>query len=174
MKPIHFVAFVLFIWPYAAFAQTSQPAISLTTDVEDGKKMVHAVVVLNGKPIENTTLQYFVQRTFGNLQIGEDTTLDDGTSAVAFPSDLPGASDGKLHLIVRIKAPAQYSSVSSSSAFPADVQPAPAADAFPRALWAPHAPLALMLSIFVVLAGIWLSYFFVVSRILAIRMGGQQ
>ena len=59
MKPIHFVAFVLFIWPYAAFAQTSQPAISLTTDVEDGKKMVHAVVVLNGKPIENTTLQYF-------------------------------------------------------------------------------------------------------------------
>ena len=96
MKPIHFVAFVLFIWPYAAFAQTSQPAISLTTDVEDGKKMVHAVVVLNGKPIENTTLQYFVQRTFGNLQIGEDTTLDDGTSAVAFPSDLPGASDGNL------------------------------------------------------------------------------
>jgi hypothetical protein len=174
LKPIHFIAFLLFIWPWATFAQTTQPSISLTSDIEDGKKMVHAVVSLNGKPLENATLQYFVRRTFGNILIGQDTTLDDGTSAVAFPSDLPGASDGKLHLIVRIKAPAQYVSASSSAVFPADVQAAPVADVFPRALWAPQAPFALMLSIFVVLAGVWLSYAFVVSRILAIRMGGQQ
>ena len=119
------------------------------------------------------TLQYFVQRTFGNLVIGQDTTLDDGTSAVAFPSDLPGAADGMLHVIVKISAPAKYSSVSASAAFPADVKPPPVADVFPRALWAPQAPLALMLSIFVILAGVWLSYLFVVSRILAIRKGGR-
>ncbi|MGD0462203.1 MAG: hypothetical protein ABSB74_06920 [Tepidisphaeraceae bacterium] len=171
MKLVLFITWVLLLWPWAAFAQTTQPAISLTTDIEDGKKMVQASVSLNGKPIENVILQYFVQRTFGNLPIGQDTTLDDGTSAVAFPSDLPGASDGKLHLIVRIKAPAQYSAVSTSAAFPADVQPAPVAE-FPRALWAPHAPLALTVSIFVILAGVWLSYFFVFSRILAIRKGG--
>ena len=174
MKQIPFIALVLLISPWSAFAQTSRPTIAVTTDVEDGKKMVHALVTLNGKPIENVNLQYFVQRTFGNLPIGQDTTLDDGTSAVAFPTDLPGASDGKLHVIVRIAAPPQYSSISLSAAFPADVQPAPAADAFPRALWAPNAPLALMLSILVLLAGVWLSYLFVVSRILAIRNGGQQ
>ncbi|MGD0388579.1 MAG: hypothetical protein ABSC42_06440 [Tepidisphaeraceae bacterium] len=173
MKPFLFIACLLLISPWPAFAQTSRPAIAVTTDVEDGKKMVHALVTLNGKPIENVNLQYFVQRTFGNLPIGQDTTLDDGTSAVAFPTDLPGASDGNLHVIVRITAPPQYSSVSVSAAFGADVQPAPA-DPFPRALWAPNAPLALMLSIFVLLAGVWLSYLFVVSRILAIRNAGQQ
>jgi hypothetical protein len=173
MKTFLFIAWVLLISPWHAFAQTSRPAIALTTDVEDGKKMIHALVTLNGKPIENVNLQYFVQRTFGNLPIGQDTTLDDGTSAVAFPTDLPGAPDGQLHVIVRITAPPQYSSISLSAAFPADVQPAPA-DAFPRALWAPNAPLALMLSIFVLLAGVWLSYLFVVSRILAIRSAGQQ
>jgi len=173
MKPIPFITWVLLLSPWQAFAQTSRPAIAVTIDVEDGKKMVHALVTLNGKPIVNVNLQYFVQRTFGNLPIGQDTTLDDGTSAVAFPTDLPGAPDGMLHVIVRIATPPQYSSISLSAAFPADIQPAPA-DAFPRALWAPNAPLALMLSIFVLLAGVWLSYLFVVSRILAIRSAGQQ
>jgi hypothetical protein len=174
MKPILVIAWVLLLSPWPALAQTSQPSITVTTDVEDGKKMIHALVALNGKPIENVNLQYFVRRTFGNLPIGQDTTLDDGTSAVAFPTDLPGATDGMLHIVVRITAPPQFSSVSSTAAFAADVQPAPAADAFPRALWAPNAPLALMLSIFALLAGVWLSYLFVVSRIMAIRKGGQQ
>jgi hypothetical protein len=173
MKRITFITFVLLLSPWSAFAQTTQPAISLGTDVEDGKKMVQATVTLSGKPIENVVLQYYVQRSFGNLLIGQDTTLDDGTSAVAFPTDLPGGADGQLHFIVKIKSPPQYVTDSSSAAFGADVQPAPVADAFPRALWAPQAPLALMLSIFVLLAGVWLSYLFVVSRILAIRIGGK-
>jgi hypothetical protein len=174
MKPIHFIALAVFAWPWAALGQTTQPTIALTTDIEDSKKMVHAVVALNGKPLVNVTLQYFVRRTFGNLQIGEDTTLDDGTSAVTFPSDLPGAADGNLHLIVRIKAPKQYTSVSAAAIFPADLKPLAVDNVFPRALWAPQAPLALMLSIFVVLAGVWLSYLFVVNQILAIRKSGQQ
>ncbi|MGD0540444.1 MAG: hypothetical protein ABSB33_02890 [Tepidisphaeraceae bacterium] len=171
MKPIPLITLILLLWPWAAIAQTAQPAISLSTDIEDGKKMVQASVSLNGKPLENVVLQYFVQRTFGNMLFGQDTTLDDGTSAVAFPSDLPAASDGKLHFVVRIKTPAQYSAVSASAGFAGDVQPPPVTE-FPRALWAPHAPLALTVSIFVILAGVWLSYFFVVSRILAIRKGG--
>ena len=104
MKQIPFIALVLLLSPWSVFAQTSRPTIAVTTDIEDGKKMIHALVTLNGKPLENVNLQYFVQRTFGNLPIGQDTTLDDGTSAVAFPSDLPGAPDGKLHVFVRIAA----------------------------------------------------------------------
>lgn len=174
MRSIPLIILILLVWPSAAFAQTTQPSIALSTDVEDGKKMIHAVVALNGKPAENITLQYFVQRTFGNLLLGEDTTLDDGTSAVAFPSDLPGAFDGRLHFVVKIKTPAEFANVSASDAFPADLQAALIADQFPRALWAPDAPLALVLSIFVLLAGVWLSYAFVVTRILAIRIGGKQ
>jgi hypothetical protein len=156
-----------------AWAQTTQPTITLGADVEDGKKMVHALVVLNGKPCENVVLQYFVQRTFGKLQIGEDTTLDDGTSAVAFPSDLPGGADGNLHVIIRVKGPAQFAGDTASAALGADVPPAAAEDAFPRALWAPQAPLALMASIFALLAGVWGSYLFVITRIFAIRTGGK-
>jgi len=172
MKPFPFITVVLLMLVSPALAQSTQPTIALATDVEDGKKMIQATVTLNGKPLANVTLQYFVQRTFGNLVLGQDTTLDDGTSAVTFPTDLPNAADGTLHVIAQIKTPAQYAAVSSAAAFSGDVQPPPADDAFPRALWAPNAPLALMASIFVVLAGVWTSYLFVISRILAIRSGG--
>jgi hypothetical protein len=172
------IAMVLLPWPEMARAQTpatmpaAQPIIAITTDVEDGKKMVQAAVTLNGKPLPNVTLDYFVQRTFGTLPIGEDTTLDDGTSAVAFPTDLPASADGKLHAIVRIKTPVQYASVGSTADFSTDVQAPAAEDAFPRALWAPRAPLALMVSIFAVLAAVWLSYVYVIGQILALRKGG--
>jgi hypothetical protein len=162
------IAFVLLAWPLAALAQT-RPSIQLSTDVEDGKKMIQATVTLNNKPLANVTLDYFVKRTFGNLAIGEDTTLDDGTSAVAFPSDLPGEMDGSLHFSVRVKSPDPYTGASTAAVLAADTPHALIADAFPRALWAPEAPLALMASIGAILGCVWLSYLFVVSQIYAIR-----
>jgi hypothetical protein len=173
MKRFTFILLALLILPGHAFAQTMQPSIGVTTDIEDGKKMVRVLVALGGKPIENVALKYFVQRSFGNILLGEDTTLDDGSSAVAFPSDLPGAPDGQLHFIVQIKSPAQYATTSAKAAFPADVMSPATAEAFPRALWAPHAPLPLMFCIFGLLAGVWLSYLFVVGQIFTILKGGK-
>ncbi len=71
MRPIRLTILTLLLTACPAIAQTTQPVISLTTDMEDGKKMVHVVATLSGKPIENVVLQYFVQRTFGNLLIGQ-------------------------------------------------------------------------------------------------------
>jgi hypothetical protein len=170
MRKILWTIFIFAMWPTLLAAQTTKPEIKINSDVEDGKKMIRAVVTLNGKPIENVTLQYFIKRTFGELPIGEDTTLDDGTSAVPFPTDLPGDSENSLCAIARIKTPAQYATASGSEIFPAQ-DSAPLGGEFPRALWAPNAPLALMLSIVVVVGAVWVSYFFVIAQIMAIRIG---
>jgi hypothetical protein len=172
MKLISFITLVLLASPWVALAQTTQPSIALTTDVEDGKKMIQATVTLNGKPLANATLQYFVKRTFGNLLLGEDTTLDDGTSALAFPSDLPGSADAMLHVTVKIKTPVEFVAASASAVFAADLKAVQVPDEFPRALWAPDAPLSLMITIGLLLAAVWSSYFYVVTRIFAIRMKG--
>jgi hypothetical protein len=165
---------LVFVFSLSAVALgQGQPTIAVTSDVEDGKKMIHAVVLLNNKPLENVTLQYFVQRTFGNLLLGEDTTLDDGSSAVPFPSDLPGSADGKLSALVRIKTPEKYANISASAALDADIKAPAASNEFPRALWAPQAPLALMASIFVIVAAVWGSYLFVAFQVLGIRKAGR-
>lgn len=173
MKTTSLIPLLLLLCTSPVFAQTTQPSVAISTDVEDGKKMVHALVLLNGKPLENVTLQYFVQRTFQNLKIGEDTTLDDGTSAVLFPSDLPGSPDGTLHLTVRITKPAEFAATTASAVFPADQMAPQAAEEFPRAFWAPHAPWPLMLIIAGLLIGVWGSYIFVVIRIFSIRADGK-
>src|SRR5437762_10594386 len=76
----------------AAQAPTSQPKadISLALVTEEGKQLIRAVVVANGKPVENATVSFGVRRTFGTLVLGEDRTLDDGSAAVPFPNDIPG------------------------------------------------------------------------------------
>jgi hypothetical protein len=43
---------------------------------------------------------------------------------------------------------------------------------FPRALWAPHAPLPLLVTILLLLTGVWSCYVFVVGQIISIGKDG--
>jgi hypothetical protein len=148
------------------------PQISLTPTVEENKKSIQATVTLDGKPLQNVIVQFLVKRTFGNLLIGQDTTLDDGTALVAFPANLPGGTDGTLIVTAAIKVPAQYVSTSAPLEMSGAAIVNPTANEFTRALWAPRAPIALLVTIFILLAGVWSCYAFVAGQILAIRKGG--
>ena len=174
MRKLILMAMALLAWPALACAQATQPSLALSTTTEGGKPTVNASVKLNGKPLENITLQFYAVRSFGNVLLGEDTTLDDGSAAVDFPTGLPGSADGQLHVFVKVKAPPQFADAASAAAlFPSNVQP-PKEDPFPRALWAPQAPLLLMGTIIVLVAGVWLCYAFVIGQIVAIRRGAKQ
>jgi hypothetical protein len=43
---------------------------------------------------------------------------------------------------------------------------------FPRALWSPHAPIPLLATLCCLLGGVWTTYMFVISQIIAIKKGG--
>jgi len=153
---------------------TTQPAakVVLAVVTEDREKLVRATVTaLDGKPVENASVQFFVCRTFGDLKLGEDKTLDDGTAAVRFPTGLPGGATGELQLCALVKAPAPYTGASAVITDAGGLLVKPVADPFPRALWAPHAPLPLLVVICSLLAGVWTTYAFVVSQIIAIYKG---
>jgi len=112
-----------------------------------------------------------IRRTFGNLIVGTDTTLDDGTAAVAFPSDLPADYDKTLDVIAVIKAPPQYAAVSEEAKLAGGIPLLTPVDPFPRALWAPHAPWPLLLTIGILLAGVWITYAFTVIQVIFIKRG---
>jgi hypothetical protein len=105
------------------------------------------------------------------MLLGQDTTLDDGTAAVLFPNTLPVGSDGMLDVIAVIKGPDQYANISATATFPGAPKKAAPEDPFPSALWAPHAPWQLLLTIGTLLAGVWTTYAFVVFQIRAIAKG---
>jgi hypothetical protein len=162
--------------PAATSPVTTQPAttIQLSVVTEDGQKLVKATVLAGEKPVENAVVQFSVQRTFGNLKLGEDKTLDDGTAAVKFPVTLPGNASGELVLVGEVTAPPAIAGICTEMTSTGGVMAkAPEEDAFPRALWAPRAPVVLLVVLAVMFGGVWITYVFVVAQIVAIKRGAR-
>jgi hypothetical protein len=152
-------------------ADKSPPQIAITTSVEEGKKVIVATVTREGKPIEGSHVVLQVKRTFGNLTLGEDDTLADGTAAVPFPSDLPGGPEGKIQIIAQIKSPPELAATVTQTLDGA-TKVLPQENPFPRALWSPHAPLALLITIASMLTIVWSVYLFVIIQLIKIRKAG--
>lgn len=182
--PIVLAATAVLYFTGRATAQTTPPAtqpaatqpaakLALAVVTEEGHKLVRATVTgPDGKPVENASVLFCVRRTFGNLKLGEDKTLDDGTAAVPFPTGLPVDGAGEFVLGAEVKSPSAYAGACAQINDPGGlVPPAAAEDPFPRALWAPHAPLPLLIVICSLLAGVWTTYAFVVTQVIAIRKG---
>ena len=150
-----------------------RPEIALTTSVEEGKKVIVAKVTLNGKPVEGAKVAVQVQRTFGQITLGTEDTLDDGTVAVPFPADLPGGAAGQIQVVAEIKSPPEYASTRAQATFDGALQVQPESNPFPRALWSPKAPLALILTIFTLLSIVWITYTYVIVQLIKIKKGAK-
>ena len=91
--------------------------------------------------------------------------------AVTFPADLPAGKTGMLTLSATVMAPAKYLGARTVTAMSGGRVVDAGEQAFPRALWAPQAPVALIGIIIVLLAGAWGAYAFVLVQLNAIRKG---
>jgi hypothetical protein len=148
--------------------QDTRSQITIATGIEEGKKVIIATVTRDGKPIEGSHVVLQVERTFGNLTLGEDDTLADGTVAVPFPADIPGGPEGKIQILVQIKSPPE-SAATATQTLDGASKVLPKEEPFPRALWSPHAPLALLITIGTMLTIVWSVYLFVVIQLVKIR-----
>jgi hypothetical protein len=155
---------------------TTKPSARVMLDVvtEEGQKQLRATVLAGDKPVENATVSFGVKRTFGTLTIGEDKTLDDGTAVVRFPADLPGGREGVLAVVAHATLPGASAPVHGEASFDGARKVAVSDEPLPRALWAPHAPVALILPIVALLAAVWSTYAFAISQIVAIRKGAKR
>jgi hypothetical protein len=178
LHPLFLLPLVLMVGS-VALAQTAPttrpaPAIAIAPAVEEGRKVLHATVTLDGKPLRDVKVQFAVARTFGRLPIGDDTTDDDGVAAVDLPRALPGDERGELNVIATIASPAAYAGTSQAQSVPGGIPiVAPGKPTYPRALWAPHAPLPLLVSVLGAVGAVWFTYAVVVAQILAIRKEGR-
>lgn len=175
---------ILFFWAglqaTLGGARPAEPAspepevkLEVSSAKEEGKPVLLAKLTKDGKPVEGAILLFQAERLFGWLALGRETTLDDGTAAIPFPKGLPGGTGGLLRIRAKIESPQDLASLSAE----ATVGGAPAVphdpEAFPRALWAGHAPLALILTIFILLGAVWTTYATVLGRLVRISKGAK-
>ena len=150
---------------------TQKPTIEISTAIEEGKKVLLATVTLEAKPIEGVQVAFFVERTFGLLPLETRETLDDGIAAVPFPEGLPGGPIGELQIVAEIKSPPEYVGVRARAKLPGGAVVTSNAEPFPRAVWAPKAPLPLLLTIATLVGGVWCAYVYVFVQLMKIRKG---
>jgi len=145
--------------------------LSLRRATEDHADVVLALVLSAGQPVEGVAVKFYVRRTFGLLSIGTEETLDDGTAAVPFPARMPGGPTGELDVTAIVEATETHAAATARLRTAGGLVVTPEPNQFPRALWAPRAPLGLLVTILGLAGGVWLAYVFVITQLVRIRKG---
>ena len=126
-------------------------------------------------PATNAKIQVFVKRYFGILQAGETKTNAKGYAAFRFPKEIPGDSAGKLAVVARLDENSGYGSAEKTDTVQAGKPVTWVSLTEQRAMWnvRSKAPVWLMLSYTLVLAGVLLTLVYILFQIRKIHHTGR-
>jgi hypothetical protein len=151
--------------------------LTLKVDPRDTGKVATVLVTETGndgiaKPMKDVAVKFYVQRLFGDMPAAEDNTVttdEKGEAIFIFPKDITGDTSGKIIVEAKIIDSEQYGNVESKAPVQWGIAVPYEADPFPRALWAPKAPIGLILTLSILFGGIWITYFFVIYQLKKIK-----
>ena len=167
-------SFLAILAVMCTYAQaTVQSRLELRREIEENKPILLATLTADGKPVEDATITFSAARTFGSLVLAQEKTLDDGTAATAFPADLPGGESGILHLTAEFKGNDKVAAARIEQTFTGGRKLPAESLKLPAALWSPRAPVLLVVTVAVLMAGVWLSYAYVAMQIVGIKKGAK-
>ena len=152
----------------AAPVRSANVHIALRRSSEDGQDMLVGTVTSDGHPVAGATVAFAVARTFGNMTLGTDQTLSDGSAAVAFPKGLPGDASGQLRVLATVQTPADFAGTNVVVTMPGGAPTRATSESQPRALWSARPPLPMIATIFGLLLCVWSTYAFVVGQLIAL------
>lgn len=144
----------------------------------DSSKTLNAKVTLSdGTPVKDIEVHFYVKRLFGLLPIessmGNIPTDEKGETVIDLPKkDFPGDSAGNIIIVAKIEDNETYGNIETQKVLKIGIPLKVETDSFPRALWAPQAPFALILTFVVMIGGVWLIYCFVAFQIHKIKKAG--
>ncbi|HET6400736.1 MAG TPA: hypothetical protein VFH95_04980 [Candidatus Kapabacteria bacterium] len=128
-------------------------------------------------PLPNQTVHYYVQRLFGIMPVRDDdntaVTDDSGDAVIQMPKNIPGDAHGTLILVARVEDDDQTGPVVARDTGNLGTPLPVVADPFPRALWEPNAPIAMILTFAILFGGVWATYGFVVAQLVTIKKDKQ-
>lgn len=125
-----------------------------------------------GIPIEETDVFCYVSSMFGDLRIGEGW-LENGEAMMDFPKNLPGDSLGNIVVITRIEESEKYGNVEVEEGIGwGIVKQSIIADVEGRRLWSPNAPTWMVITLIVLLGGVWSHFGYVIFKLYKIKKDG--
>ncbi|MCX6277376.1 MAG: hypothetical protein NT004_04685 [Bacteroidetes bacterium] len=163
-------------YPATEVSFSAKPAsLKLFFSVEDSVKTLRVTATQkNAKreviPISKETVMIYVPRLFSLLKIGEISLDETGTGTLEFPKEIVGDTLGNLIVMARIEEHDVYGFVEGKNTINWGVpKQYYKAEVPSRELWTPIAPMWMIITLIVMLLGVWAHYFYAVYELIMIK-----
>lgn len=142
---------------------------------EDGERIVtlHASILTgDGRvPVTGEEIGVYVPRMFSLLPVSIGMLDENGTFRIKFPDDIPGDSLGNLTVIGRFNDHYSFGNVERREEVRWGTEAEIAAPVY-RSLWSTLAPKWMIISLAIMLLGVWGHYTYVIINLFRIRKEG--
>jgi hypothetical protein len=136
-----------------------------------------SIIGNNGEemPLADDDLYFYVPRMFSDLKIAEGWFEEEGTGEIEFPNDIIGDTLGNIQIVARIEDHSDYGWVERSH----DINWAIPkhqilAECPSRELWTPVAPLWMIITLIIMLAGVWGHYIYAMYELYRIKKSAKK
>ena len=168
-------------YPPANASFKAKPAkIKLTFSIEDSLRILTVVATqknLKGETvvIPNEKVMVYIPRIFSLLKIGEISLDDKGTGTLEFPKEIVGDTLGNLTVLAKIEENDNLGNVQGQNVINWGVHKQYYKAEVPsRELWTPIAPLWMIITLIIMLAGVWAHYMYAVYELIMIKRLSKQ
>lgn len=148
-------------------------------EVIDSVRTVHVKLFETGKkgdtiPVAGQTVNIYVHRMLSLQKIGEETTDDNGELNLEFPRDLPGEADGSVTVVARVEENEMFGNVESAQVKDWGIPVDHSVVVTTRALWTQIAPWWMIITLTILLTGVWGHYVYVIVQLVMIKKDGNK
>lgn len=152
--------------------------LEMTLSEADSIKTVSLKAYTPGKnkdvPVSGETVMIYVPRMFSLLPVGEATLDENGAASLEFPSDIPGDTEGNIAIIAKFEEHPSFGNVERKSVRKWGVPTVNAVPVAHRALWTKTPPMWMIITLSVLLTGVWGHYLFAIISLIRIKKEGKK
>lgn len=150
--------------------------MKLTVTDSIKKVSVKATTIKNGQkvPVAGETVIIGVPRMFSLLQIASTSLDKNGTISVEVPGDIPGDKEGNLTIIARFEDNPIYGNVERREVIKWGIPTSYAPTNTHRALWTKTPPMWMIITLSILLIGVWGHYLFAIISLILIRIDAKR
>jgi hypothetical protein len=163
-------------YPAANASFTAEPAkIRLFFSIEDSIHMLKVTASRKNEKGEDVaipkeTVLIYIPRLFSLLKIGEISLDETGTGTFEFPKEIVGDTLGNLVVMAKIEEHDKFGFVQGQNVINWGVHKQYYKAEVPsRELWTPIAPLWMIITLLIMLAGVWAHYIYAVYELVMIN-----
>jgi hypothetical protein len=137
---------------------------------------IKAFSMENGKevPDANELISVYVTRMFSLLSVGDLFLDENGTASVEVPSDIPGDKSGNITIISKLEDHPLFGNVEKRETLQWGIPTSLPAPVIHRALWTKEPPMWMIVTLSILLTGVWGHYLFAIISLILIKIDSKK